>query len=91
MVYRGLYIFIFGLLSLVYRRKHFLSLLLSLEFIIIGNLLLVLIFIMLRQCELLVFYLVVVVCEARLGLGILVLRVFSFGNGYIQGYSVLEC
>jgi len=81
----------FGVLSLVYNRKHFLSLLLSLEMVILGVFLIIVLCRTGLSLELLVFFLVVVVCEAGLGLRILVIGVYFFGRDYFQREALLGC
>uniref|UniRef100_UPI0030E0CE61 NADH dehydrogenase subunit 4L n=1 Tax=Poecilochirus mrciaki TaxID=3127720 RepID=UPI0030E0CE61 len=91
MVSFGLVLFFFGLVSLVYNRKHLLVLLLSLELVMLGVFLLLADCVMVSMSELMVFYLVLVVCEASLGLGVLVMAVFFYGSDHLSSYSMLSC
>lgn len=91
MVSFGLVLFFSGLFSLVYNRKHILVLLLSLELMILGTFMLLINYALSAIVELIVFYLVLVVCEARLGLGILVIRVYFYGSDHLDSYSILRC
>uniref|UniRef100_UPI0030E0D0FF NADH dehydrogenase subunit 4L n=1 Tax=Poecilochirus davydovae TaxID=3128885 RepID=UPI0030E0D0FF len=91
MVLFGFIFFSFGVLSLVFNRKHLLTLLLSLELMMLGVFLLLVNDIMVSMVELIVFYLVLVVCEASLGLGLLVMSVYFYGTDHVGSYSVLSC
>lgn len=91
MVSFGLVLFSFGLFSLVYNRKHILVLLLSLELIMLGVFMILINYALASIVELIVFYLVLVVCEARLGLGVLVIRVYFYGRDHLSRYTVLRC
>lgn len=91
MVSFGLVLFSFGLFSLIYNRKHILVLLLSLELIILGVFIIMMNYALASIVELIVFYLVLVVCEARLGLGVLVIRVYFYGRDHLSSYNVLRC
>ncbi|WP_136420424.1 NADH dehydrogenase subunit 4L [Herbaspirillum sp. ST 5-3] len=91
MVLFGIILFIFGIFSLVYNRKHMLALLLSLEIVMLGVFLILAIFVASSIVELIVFYFVLVVCEARLGLGVLVIGVYFYGSDELRGISLLRC
>nr|QDA21687.1 NADH dehydrogenase subunit 4L [Orthetrum sabina] len=90
------YMFIFfilsGLWSFVSKRKHLLSTLLSLEFIVLG-LFFYIFFILLFYFELyfLMFFLTFGVCEGALGLGVLVSMIRSHGNDYFNSFNILQC
>jgi len=94
-IYLNLSIFIFlvGVIIFVIQRKHLLSILLSLEFIILN-----LFFILFNYLSYLNFenyfsiiFLTFRVCEGALGLSILVSIIRSYGNDYFQSFRILQC
>lgn len=92
MIMAGLFIFIFGLFSFLINHKHFLILLLCFEFMYLGIFVLLLVIIGLYEVYLnIVLYLIMIVCEARLGLSILVIGVYFYGNDKIGTFSLLKC
>nr|QNJ33950.1 NADH dehydrogenase subunit 4L [Medetera sp. Qilemoge-2020] len=95
MFYFLVYIFMFlvGILVFVLNRKHLLSMLLSLEFMVLG------LFSLLFFCLLTfgfqeffsMMFLTFTVCEGALGLSILVSLIRTHGNDYFQTFSILQC
>lgn len=82
-----------GFLSLVMSRHHLLSMLLSLEFLMLGGYLVVIFSVGLIGLDTLVLflYLFVVVCEASLGLGVLISLVKGFGGDTYRALNLLQC
>ena len=82
-----------GLFVFVSNRKHLLSILLSLEFIVLVLFLILFIFLNLISFEgfFSIIYLTFRVCEGALGLSILVSIIRTHGNDYFQSFRVLEC
>nr|QWB85853.1 NADH dehydrogenase subunit 4L [Clytomelegena kabakovi] len=80
-----------GLLVFVSKRKHLLLMLLSLEFIVLGNYMNIFLFLSMSSCELFfsMIYLVMSVCEGVLGLSLLVSMIRTCGNDYIMNFSIL--
>nr|AKR07181.1 NADH dehydrogenase subunit 4L [Nigidionus parryi] len=86
-----LIMYFMGLLSFCLKRKHLLMMLLSLEFVVVS------LFFSLYICMsyfggemyFLLIFLTMSVCEGALGLSLLVLLMRSYGNDYIQSFSVL--
>ena len=91
MIWYSLVLFIGGVYSLIVRWKHILRILLSLELIILGIFLFLLTFIISNSIEVIVFYLIVVICEARLGLSVIIIRVYYYGRDFLVRYSMLRC
>nr|YP_009745458.1 NADH dehydrogenase subunit 4L [Epophthalmia elegans]QIH29904.1 NADH dehydrogenase subunit 4L [Epophthalmia elegans] len=87
------YLLIFiGLWSFVSKRKHLLSVLLSLEFIVLS--LFIYIGFILMQYNMmyfLMYFLTFGVCEGALGLSILVLMIRTHGNDYFNSFNMLQC
>nr|QXE45659.1 NADH dehydrogenase subunit 4L [Anthaxia chinensis] len=83
--------FIVGLVSFCLKRKHFLLMLLSLEFVILS--LFFFIFMVLGfYCYEFFFsmlFLTMSVCEGALGLGVMVSMIRTHGNDYFQSFNVL--
>nr|QXG19653.1 NADH dehydrogenase subunit 4L [Scaptodrosophila lebanonensis] len=84
-------LFIMALFCFVSNRKHLLSMLLSLEFIV-----LMLFFLLFMYLSLLGFenyfsmmFLTFSVCEGALGLSILVSMIRTHGNDYFQSFSIM--
>lgn len=74
-------------------RKHLLSMLLRLEFIVLRLFLLIFIYLNLLNYEIFfsMFFLTFRVCEGALGLSILVSLIRSHGNDYFQSFNILQC
>ena len=87
------YLFFIGLLTFVSRRKHLLSVLLSLEFIVLSLFFLLFLFLNLLNYEIYfsIIFLTFRVCEGALGVSILVSIIRTHGNDYINSFSLLQC
>nr|APX39180.1 NADH dehydrogenase subunit 4L [Phratora vitellinae] len=83
--------FICGLVIFSLKRKHFLLMLLSLEFMIVSLFLNLLIYLSLMNYEFFfsMIFLTMSVCEGVLGLSILILMIRTHGNDYILTFSSL--
>uniref|UniRef100_A0AAU6QG26 NADH-ubiquinone oxidoreductase chain 4L n=1 Tax=Nepsalus insolitus TaxID=2957736 RepID=A0AAU6QG26_9NEOP len=81
-----------GCLSYVLKRKHLLSMLLSLEFIVLSLFFLLIMSLMYFNFEFFfsMIFLTFSVCEGSLGLSILVSMVRTHGNDYFQSLNVLS-
>lgn len=84
-------LFFIGLFAFVSNRKHLLSILLSLEFIVLS--LFLIIFIYLNQINyeryFRLIFLTFSVCEGALGLSILVSIIRTHGNDYFQSFNII--
>nr|YP_004935240.1 NADH dehydrogenase subunit 4L [Cramptonomyia spenceri]AET13065.1 NADH dehydrogenase subunit 4L [Cramptonomyia spenceri] len=85
--------FFFGVMVFISNRKHLLSTLLSLEFIVLSLFIFLFIYLNLHNYELSfsMMFLTFSVCEGALGLGILVSMIRTHGNDYFQSFSILLC
>nr|APX40001.1 NADH dehydrogenase subunit 4L [Cryptocephalus obliteratifer] len=85
------FMFISGLLSFFLLRKHFLMMLLSLEFLVLSLYLGLFVFLSSFYYEhfFMLIYLTMSVCEGSLGLAMLVMMIRSHGNDYILSMSSL--
>nr|APX40040.1 NADH dehydrogenase subunit 4L [Longitarsus nigrofasciatus] len=83
--------FVMGMISFIFNRKHFLLMLLMLEFIVIIMYLNMYLYLSLLNYEFFfsMIFLTMSVCEGALGLSILILMVRMHGNDYILTFSSL--
>lgn len=86
-------LFMIGVLIFVFNRKHLLSILLSLEYIVLSLFFLLFIYlnILRYQSFFILIFLVFRVCEGVLGLSILVSIIRTHGNDYFQRFNILQC
>lgn len=86
-------LFMVGVVVFVSDRKHLLSMLLSLEYIVLSIFLLLFIFLNFYVYEIYfrMVFLTFRVCEGALGLSILVSIIRTHGNDYFQTFRVLQC
>nr|QUL58781.1 NADH dehydrogenase subunit 4L [Sarcophila rasnitzyni] len=86
-------LFIMGVFTFVSNRKHLLSMLLSLEYIVLSLFLLLFIYLNLLNYEMFfsVMFLTFSVCEGALGLSILVSMIRTHGNDNFQSFNILQC
>nr|NP_542479.1 NADH dehydrogenase subunit 4L [Narceus annularus]AAL18213.1 NADH dehydrogenase subunit 4L [Narceus annularus] len=89
----GLLMVLGGLLSLVMIHKHIISMLLSLEFAILGFVLIMISLVCLGLSNglMVVIFLGFTVCEGVLGLGILINLVRNYGSDFYSSVSVIQC
>nr|YP_008081549.1 NADH dehydrogenase subunit 4L [Ascalohybris subjacens]AGK07593.1 NADH dehydrogenase subunit 4L [Ascalohybris subjacens] len=83
--------FVSGCLSYTLKRKHLLSMLLSLEFIVLSLFFMLIIYLMNYKFEYFfsMIFLTFSVCEGALGLSILVSMIRIHGNDYFQSLNIL--
>nr|AMP43764.1 NADH dehydrogenase subunit 4L [Ptecticus aurifer]QGT33434.1 NADH dehydrogenase subunit 4L [Ptecticus aurifer] len=88
-----LMLFIMGMFVFVSNRKHLLSMLISLEFIVLSMFLILFVYLNYFSNEMYfsMMFLTFSVCEGVLGLSMLVSMVRTHGNDYFQSFSVLQC
>nr|YP_010999264.1 NADH dehydrogenase subunit 4L [Cricotopus flavozonatus]WPM93110.1 NADH dehydrogenase subunit 4L [Cricotopus flavozonatus] len=88
-----MYLFFMGVTAFVSSRKHLLSTLLSLEFIVLSLFFLLFLFLNLLNFELYfsMMFLTFSVCEGALGVSILVSMIRTHGNDYFNSFSLLQC
>nr|AMH85405.1 NADH dehydrogenase subunit 4L [Hydrotaea sp. ACMJ-2016] len=86
-------LFIMGLFTFVSNRKHLLSMLLSLEYIVLSLFYLLFIYLNMLNFEnfFSMMFLTFSVCEGALGLSILVSMIRTHGNDYFQSFNILQC
>nr|YP_009924927.1 NADH dehydrogenase subunit 4L [Osmylus fulvicephalus]QNH69899.1 NADH dehydrogenase subunit 4L [Osmylus fulvicephalus] len=82
-----------GLISYSIKRKHLLSTLLSLEFIVLSLFYMLYMYLYMYNYEYFfsMVFLTFSVCEGALGLSILVSMIRTHGNDYFQSFNILQC
>nr|WJW73784.1 NADH dehydrogenase subunit 4L [Platypeza sp.] len=87
------FMFLLGVTTFVSNHKHLLSMLLSLEFIVLSLFLFLITFLNYLNFEsyFSMMFLTFSVCEGALGLSILVSMIRTHGNNYFQSFSILQC
>nr|AMH85496.1 NADH dehydrogenase subunit 4L [Microsepsis sp. ACMJ-2016] len=84
-------LFFMGLFAFVSNRKHLLSMLLSLEFIVLSLFLMMFVYLnqMSYESYFSLMFLTFSVCEGALGLSILVSMIRTHGNDYFQSFNMI--
>nr|ALO70840.1 NADH deshydrogenase subunit 4L [Philonthus fimetarius] len=87
----SIFMYFMGLFSFCLKRKHFLLMLLSLEFIILSLYFSMMIYLSNFNYELYfsMIFLTMSVCEGALGLSLLVSMIRTHGNDYFQTFNIL--
>ena len=87
------YLFFIGVIRFVVVRKHLLSSLLSLEFIVLSLFFILVIFLNLIRYEIYfrIIFLTFRVCEGALGISVIVSIIRTHGNDYFNSFSILQC
>nr|YP_009527967.1 NADH dehydrogenase subunit 4L [Ornithodoros sonrai]AYN50620.1 NADH dehydrogenase subunit 4L [Ornithodoros sonrai] len=88
----GMIMYLMGIFTLLINQSHILMVLLCLEFMYLGVLYTVVLLMNLKECFVsIIVFMILVVCEAGLGLSILVMSVFFYGNDKLSAVSILKC
>nr|QVL28810.1 NADH dehydrogenase subunit 4L [Parhelophilus kurentzovi] len=87
------FLMITGIFSFISNRKHLLSMLLSLEYIVLSLFYMLFIYLNMMSYEnyFSMIFLTFSVCEGVLGLSILVSMIRTYGNDYFQSFNILQC
>nr|BAN81981.1 NADH dehydrogenase subunit 4L [Sepia pharaonis] len=88
----GLYIYVMGIIVLLFQWKHILNILLSFEILMLGLIFSFLLTYGLYNSEYYVVMVIIVfgVCEASLGLSLLVSLIRSHGNDYVSSLKLYK-
>nr|YP_009185849.1 NADH dehydrogenase subunit 4L [Gabronthus thermarum]ALO70586.1 NADH deshydrogenase subunit 4L [Gabronthus thermarum] len=91
MFFVSILMYFMGLISFSLKRKHFLLMLLSLEFIILSLYFSLMMFLFFYTYEFYfsMIFLTMSVCEGALGLALMVSIIRTHGNDYFQSFSML--
>nr|WEG23146.1 NADH dehydrogenase subunit 4L [Bithia sp. 1 HNL-2023a] len=84
-------LFIMGVFIFISNRKHLLSMLLTLEYMVLSLFLILMIYLNMINYEnfFCVLFLIFSVCEGTLGISILVSMIRTHGNDYFQSFNIL--
>nr|YP_010895245.1 NADH dehydrogenase subunit 4L [Psilota anthracina]WJW73810.1 NADH dehydrogenase subunit 4L [Psilota anthracina] len=87
------FLLMMGIFIFISNRKHLLSMLLSLEYIVLSLFYLLFIYLNMMNYEnyFSMVFMTFSVCEGVLGLSILVSMIRSYGNDYFQSFNILQC
>nr|YP_010587284.1 NADH dehydrogenase subunit 4L [Allobaccha apicalis]WAB45764.1 NADH dehydrogenase subunit 4L [Allobaccha apicalis] len=87
------FLMMMGIFIYISNRKHLLSMLLSLEYIVLSLFYLLFIYLNLLNYEnyFSMVFMTFSVCEGVLGLSILVSMIRMYGNDYFQSFNILQC
>nr|UFZ13800.1 NADH dehydrogenase subunit 4L [Anachauliodes laboissierei] len=93
MNYFIMFMFLCGMWVFVFKRKHLLLMLLSLEYMVVSLFFFLMWFLMIHEYEFYfsMIFLTFTVCEGALGLSILVSMIRTHGNDYFTSFNVLKC
>nr|WKU83905.1 NADH dehydrogenase subunit 4L [Criorhina coquilletti] len=87
------FLMMMGIFVFISNRKHLLSMLLSLEYIVLSLFYLLFIYLNMLNYEnyFSMVFMTFSVCEGVLGLSILVSMIRMYGNDYFQSFNILQC
>nr|UCU06776.1 NADH dehydrogenase subunit 4L [Xylota coquilletti] len=87
------FLMMMGIFVFISNRKHLLSMLLSLEYIVLSLFYLLFIYLNMLNYEnyFSMVFMTFSVCEGVLGLSILVSMIRTYGNDYFQSFNILQC
>nr|UNO53633.1 NADH dehydrogenase subunit 4L [Ixodes (Pholeoixodes) sp.] len=83
--------YLMGMMSFLKNRFHMMTVLLSFEFMYLGLFLMMVFSVLMNTYLLMVVYLIMIVAEASLGLSLLVIMSFFYGNDQIMSMNMLKC
>nr|NP_008506.1 NADH dehydrogenase subunit 4L [Ixodes hexagonus]AAD05513.1 NADH dehydrogenase 4L [Ixodes hexagonus] len=83
--------YLVGMMPFLKNRFHMMTVLLSFEFMYLGLFLMMVFSVLMNTYLLMVMYLIMIVAEASLGLSLLVIMSFFYGNDQIMSMSMLKC
>uniref|UniRef100_A1YA90 NADH-ubiquinone oxidoreductase chain 4L n=2 Tax=Syrphini TaxID=115274 RepID=A1YA90_SIMGR len=87
------FLMMMGIFIFISNRKHLLSMLLSLEYIVLSLFYLLFIYLNMLNYEsyFSMVFMTFSVCEGVLGLSVLVSMIRMYGNDYFQSFNILQC
>nr|YP_010895180.1 NADH dehydrogenase subunit 4L [Meliscaeva auricollis]WJW73719.1 NADH dehydrogenase subunit 4L [Meliscaeva auricollis] len=87
------FLMMMGIFIFISNRKHLLSMLLSLEYIVLSLFYLLFIYLNMLNYEsyFSMIFMTFSVCEGVLGLSVLVSMIRMYGNDYFQSFNILQC
>nr|YP_011017377.1 NADH dehydrogenase subunit 4L [Amblyomma parvitarsum]WQF69040.1 NADH dehydrogenase subunit 4L [Amblyomma parvitarsum] len=91
MMMLSFFLYFVGVMSLVINRFHLIMILMSIEFLYMSLVMLIFILFSLLNILNVFVFLVSIVCEAALGLSLLVLLNFYYGNEMLNSLNLIKC
>nr|UNO53659.1 NADH dehydrogenase subunit 4L [Ixodes vespertilionis] len=91
MVEISFFMYVVGMMTFLKNRFHMMTVLLSFEFMYLSLFLMMVFEVLTNSYLLLVVYLIMIVAEASLGLSLLVIMNFFYGNDQVMSMSMLKC
>nr|YP_010350341.1 NADH dehydrogenase subunit 4L [Ixodes woyliei]UOK09770.1 NADH dehydrogenase subunit 4L [Ixodes woyliei] len=91
MLEMSFFIYFVGIMTLLVNRNHVMIILLSFEFMYLGVLMVMILSIIFMNFVKVILYLIMIVCEASLGLSMLVLMNYFYGNDKLLSMVLLKC
>uniref|UniRef100_UPI0030FEBDA1 NADH dehydrogenase subunit 4L n=1 Tax=Amblyomma calabyi TaxID=3065602 RepID=UPI0030FEBDA1 len=85
------FLYFMGVMSLFLNRFHLLMILLSIEFMYMSLIFLIMILFSIFNLLNIFIFLMSIVCEAALGLSLLVLLNFFYGNELLNSFNLIKC
>nr|YP_009995528.1 NADH dehydrogenase subunit 4L [Ferdinandea cuprea]QNQ07369.1 NADH dehydrogenase subunit 4L [Ferdinandea cuprea] len=87
------FLMMMGIIVFISNCKHLLSMLLSLEYIVLSLFYMLFIYLNMLNYEnyFMMVFMTFSVCEGVLGLSILVSMIRTYGNDYFQSFNILQC
>nr|YP_010329437.1 NADH dehydrogenase subunit 4L [Haemaphysalis kitaokai]UNO53881.1 NADH dehydrogenase subunit 4L [Haemaphysalis kitaokai] len=84
-------IYLMGILSLILNRYHMMMLLMSIEFLYLSLMIMLFYNSFFLNIMNIFLFLVSIVCEAALGLSLLVMMSFFYGNEMVNSMNMIKC
>nr|YP_010730010.1 NADH dehydrogenase subunit 4L [Amblyomma tonelliae]WEF75024.1 NADH dehydrogenase subunit 4L [Amblyomma tonelliae] len=91
MLMTSMFLYILGLVTLLLNRFHLIMVLMSIEFMYMSLMFLMMSLFSLYNILNIFLFLVSIVCEAALGLSLLVLLNFFYGNEMLNSMNLIKC
>nr|YP_011014767.1 NADH dehydrogenase subunit 4L [Ixodes crenulatus]WQB40578.1 NADH dehydrogenase subunit 4L [Ixodes crenulatus] len=91
MIEVSFFMFIVGMMTFMKNRFHMMTVLLSFEFMYLSLFMMMIFMVLINSYLLLVVYLIMIVAEASLGLSLLVIMNFFYGNDQVMSMNMLKC
>nr|BCW91243.1 NADH dehydrogenase subunit 4L [Amblyomma sp.]BCW91256.1 NADH dehydrogenase subunit 4L [Amblyomma sp.]BCW91269.1 NADH dehydrogenase subunit 4L [Amblyomma sp.]BCW91282.1 NADH dehydrogenase subunit 4L [Amblyomma sp.]BCW91295.1 NADH dehydrogenase subunit 4L [Amblyomma sp.] len=86
-----LLLYMIGVISLIFNRFHLMMILLSIEYMYMSMMIMLLFFFSLNNMMNIFIFLTSIVCEASLGLGLLVMFNYYYGNEMMNSFNLIKC
>nr|YP_011017403.1 NADH dehydrogenase subunit 4L [Amblyomma parvum]WQF69066.1 NADH dehydrogenase subunit 4L [Amblyomma parvum] len=86
-----MFLFIVGIFSLILNRFHLIMVLMSIEFIYMSMMILMMLVFNYMNMMNVFLFLISLVCEASLGLSLLVLLNYFYGNEMVNSMNLIKC